>query len=360
MTQYIEKITNFLNLPVLQTSLWGNTYKEYVIALAALIAFVIIFKIVQSIIAFRLSKLAEKTKTDIDDTAVKVLNTLRPPFYLFLAFYFALTFLSIDGTAQKIIDAVLIVWIVYQFIIALQIISEYIVVKLSGGEKDRDSKTAIQSFNILIKIVLWSIGLLLILSNLGINISSLIAGLGIGGIAVALALQNILTDLFSSFAIYFDKPFKVGDFIVVGANMGTVEKIGIKTTRLRALQGEEVVISNKELTSARIQNFKKMKERRIAFKFGVIYQTENAKLKKIPNMIKEIIESVDKLRFDRTHFIAFGPSDLTFEAVYYINSAEYNDYMDANQEVNLKMKEAFEKEGIEFAYPTQTVFVSKE
>ncbi|PIR04632.1 MAG: mechanosensitive ion channel protein MscS [Candidatus Liptonbacteria bacterium CG11_big_fil_rev_8_21_14_0_20_35_14] len=359
MTQYFEKIINFLNLPILQTSLWHNTYKEYLIALIALIAFIIIFKIIQSFVVFKLSSLAKKTKTDIDDTVIKVIDTLKPPFYLFLALYFALTFISIDDTAQKIIDTILIIWIVYQFIIAFQIIAEYVVSKVSSGEKDKDSKSAVQSLKIIIKIILWVTGGLLVLSNLGIDITSLIAGLGIGGIAVALAIQNILGDLFSSFAIYFDKPFKVGDFIVVGQNMGTVEKIGIKTTRLRALQGEEVVISNQELVSARIQNFKKMKERRIAFKFGVVYQTDNDKLKRIPQIIKDIIESVDKLRFDRTHFISFGPSDLTFEAVYFINSPEYNDYMDANQEVNLKMKEIFEKDGIEFAYPTQTIFLNK-
>jgi len=213
--------------------------------------------------------------------------------------------------------------------------------------------------NIIIKIILWIIGLLLILSNLGINITSLVAGLGIGGIAIALALQNILSDLFSSFAIYFDKPFKVGDFIIIGKDMGTVEQIGIKTTRLRALQGEQIVISNQELTSARIQNFKKLSERRVAFELGVVYGTPDDKMKKIPELIEKIIKETKDTRFDRSHFKSFGDFALIFETVYYITSGEYLDYMNAQQEIGLKIKEKFSTEEIEFAYPTQTLFLNK-
>ncbi len=200
----------------------------------------------------------------------------------------------------------------------------------------------------------------LVLDNLGVNITTLVAGLGVGGIAIALAVQNILSDVFCSVAILVDKPFQVGDFIIVGDMMGTVEKIGIKTTRVRSLSGEQLVFSNADLVNSRIRNYKRMQERRVVFSFGVIYQTPADKLEHIPAMVKEIIESVDQARFDRTHFKQFGDSSLDFECVYYVLSRDYNLYMDIQQKINLELFTRFEKEGIEFAYPTRTLYISKE
>ena len=199
----------------------------------------------------------------------------------------------------------------------------------------------------------------MVLSNLGYNVTTLVAGLGIGGLAIAFALQKVLEDIFSSVSIYFDKPFEIGDFIIVGEQMGVVKKIGIKSTRIQALQGEEIVISNRELTSVRIQNFKRMEKRRVAFSFGVLYSTSNAKLKKAIEMVKKIVEKAEHADLDRVHFKAFGSSSLDFEVVYYLKSRDYNVYMDTQQEINFAIKEAFEKEKIEFAYPTQTIHLAK-
>jgi small-conductance mechanosensitive channel len=196
-----------------------------------------------------------------------------------------------------------------------------------------------------------------VLSNAGVDITSLIAGLGIGGIAVALALQNVLSDLFSSFAIHFDKPFLVGDFIIVGDQMGVVEKIGIKTTRIRALQGEELVFANKELTDAHIQNFKKMRERRVVFSIGVLYETPQKHLQEISWLLRSIIEKQEQVRFDRAHFARFDASALTFEVVYYVLSDEYTTYMDIQQQINFAILEAFSARHISMAYPTQTVYL---
>ena len=175
----------------------------------------------------------------------------------------------------------------------------------------------------IIKVILWVAAGALVLDNMGYKITSLIAGLGIGGVAVALALQNILGDLFSSFAIYFDKPFKIGDFIVVGEYMGTVKKIGIKTTRIQALQGEEIVIPNNELTNAKVQNFGVMEKRRIVFSLGLNYNTPFDRLKKVPNFIKEIIENQKGAEINRVHFKSFGDFSLIYEIVYYVNSHTY-------------------------------------
>ncbi|MCD4705700.1 mechanosensitive ion channel family protein [bacterium] len=359
-----ESIFKFLpeqtNSGFWQYEFLGNTIKGFLIALIVFFVSLIIFKIFQSVILYKLKKISEKTKTDIDDTFVKIINTLRPPFYSFLSFYLALKFLIIKDVAGKIINIILIAWVIYLAITAIQILIDYVIKRSMKKYEDDHAKSAMRLLGNISKAILWCVGVLLFLSNLGVDITSLVAGLGIGGIAIALALQNILGDLFSSFAIYFDRPFTVGDFIIVGEQSGTVEKVGIKTTRIRALRGEEIVISNKELTSARIQNFKKMQERRITFSFGVVYNTPSEKMKKIPSMIKEIVESEKLARFDRAHFNEFGDSSLSFEVVYYIQTGEYNDYMDANQGMMLKIKTAFEKENIVMAYPTQTVYLEKQ
>jgi len=353
-------LDQFINQDVLEYSFWGNTVRIYLIALVAFFVMIFVLKMFQNILIHRLEKLAQKTKTDIDDTFIVIIKSIRPQFYFLVAFYIAIRIITINHIAQKIIEAILIVSVVYMVIKAVQILIDYIAQK--GIEKNEDSgaKSATNIISLVAKIILWSLGILLVLSNLGVDITSLVAGLGIGGIAIALAIQNILSDLFSSLAIYFDKPFVVGDFIIVGDKMGEVKKIGIKTTRIQALQGEEIVFSNKELTSAQIQNFKKMEQRRISFEFGVTYETSNQKLKKIPQLMQQIIDPIDNVIFDRAHFKNFGDFSLNFEVVYYLESAEYLDYMNTQQDINFKIRELFEQEKINMAYPTQTLHLSKE
>ncbi|MEM2131509.1 MAG: mechanosensitive ion channel family protein, partial [Candidatus Woesearchaeota archaeon] len=213
--------------------------------------------------------------------------------------------------------------------------------------------------NTLFQGFVWIIAILTALSNLGVNITSLIAGLGVGGIAVAFALQRILEDIFSSFSIYFDKPFEEGDFITIDNEAGTVEHIGIKSTRIRTLQGEELVISNKEMTTARIHNYKKMSKRRAVFTFGVEYNTDVKKLKKINEIIKNIFDRLEIAELDRSHFKTFGDFSLNYEVVYYINNREIKDYLDTQEKINLMLVEAFKKEKIEFAFPTNTIILKK-
>ncbi len=338
---------------------FGNEVQEYAIAVAVFFGLVIFFSLFQKILLHRLEKLAKKTKTDIDDALIEIFKTIRPPFYYFIAFYVGVRSLDFPNLVNQIVGTVIIIWAIFLAVKAVQILISYVFKKKIDQEGNRGTKSALSAINIIIKILLWSLGLLMILSNLGINVTSLMAGLGIGGIAFAFALQNILSDLFSSFAIHFDKPFVEGDYIVIGEHSGTVEKIGIKTTRIRALQGEEIVVSNNELTSARIQNFKNMKERRATFTIGVTYETENEKLKRIPSIIEAIIKDVDNARFDRSTFKEFADSSLNFETVYYITSNEYKEYMETLQEINFKIREVFENERIDMAYPTQTLFIKK-
>jgi len=348
------------NLPFWENMYWGNAVGDYAVAFVAFILSLIALKFVQRGVLGYLRQLSKKTATDIDDTLIDIVGSIRPPFYSFLAFYIATIFLAISGQIQSIVNTLLLIWIVYQIILAIQILIDYVVRKKFVSDEDDEGSKGITNFiSGLLKATLWAIGLLAILSNLGVNVNSLIAGLGIGGLAIAFALQNILADLFSSFAIHMDKPFKVGDFIVVGEHKGNVVKIGIKTTRIKALQGEEIVISNTELTSTRVQNFKKLQERRVSFDIGVLYETPIDKVKKIPEIIKQAIDSTENARFDRSHFMTFADSALVFSTVYYAESSDYAEYADAHQEINLKIMKSFAKEGIEFAYPTQTLHMAK-
>ncbi len=342
---------------------WGsNTAYDYMLALAIFIGLVIILKIFQAIILAYLKKVAMKTKTDFDDTLIDIFKSIKPPFYFFVAVYFAVKTLLLPDIASKVLFVLFVVTLVYEIIRAFEKLVGYFINKSlsKGNEENKEHNQAvIKTLQLIIRIILWVMGLILILSNLGIDVTSLIAGLGIGGIAIALALQNVLSDLFSSFSIYMDKPFKVGDFIMVGTDGGTVEKIGLKITRIQTLQGEELVIGNKELTSARVQNFGVMEKRRVIFSLGVTYDTSQDKLEKIPQIIKNIIEQTDLAEFDRCHFRTYADSSLNFEIVYYINSADYTAYMDIRHQVNLAIFQKFAEAKIEFAYPTQTLYVNK-
>ena len=198
-----------------------------------------------------------------------------------------------------------------------------------------------------------------VIDNLGYNVTTIIAGLGVGGIAIALAAQNILSDLFSYLVIFFDKPFEVGDFITTNGNSGTVEKIGIKTSHVRSPDGQQLVMPNAEMVKSVIQNFKRLERRRVVFNIGVVYGTPAEKLRSIPQWMKEIISSQKLANFDRAHFNSFGDSSLNFEIVYFIDSADFLVYMDTHHEICLRILEKFEKENVEFAYPTQTLFVNR-
>ena len=230
---------------------------------------------------------------------------------------------------------------------------------LDKQENSDVKKKQARSLIIILKGVVWILGLVFLINNLGYNVTTIITGLGIGGIAVALAAQAVLGDFFSYFVIFFDRPFEIGDFIIVDDKViGAIEYIGVKTTRIRAISGEQIVCSNKDLTDSRVHNYKKMMRRRVVFSIGVIYQTTAEQMKKIPGIIKSIIDNTENATFDRSHFSAFGDFSMNFETVYFIEGPDYNMYMDAQQKIYLEILKAFEKENIEFAYPTQTLFAA--
>ncbi len=341
---------------ILNYYFWNNSLKDYLIALGFFILAVIALRIFKHIVIVKIKKIADHTKTEFDDLLIKAVDSIGWPFYLFFSLYFAFKFIIAPQILEKIVFYFLLISGIYYIVKGIQKIIDYGFHKLV---KKRQDPSIVNLLSKITKIVLWGIAAIIILQNLGYNISTLAAGLGIGGLAIAFAIQNILGDIFASFSIYFDKPFQIGDFIIIGKDMGTVKKIGIKSTRIQTLQGEELIVSNKELTESRIHNYKKMEKRRIVFTFGVAYETPVEKLKKIQDIVKNIINNVNLAETDRVHFNKFGDFSLNFEVVYYLNSSDYNEYMDTQQQINLMIKQKFEEEKIEFAYPTQTIFVNK-
>jgi len=334
-------------------------------ALIIFIALTVFFWLLQMVVLSRLSSLSKRTKTDFDDVAIEAVSSIRPSVYMLVSFYVALQLLPLPSLADKVVTGVFLFVVVWQAIEVVSKLVSYAARRFLEKDEDNDGLADPNSANasnmviLLTKIALWAFGGIFVLSNLGVEVTSLVAGLGIGGIAVAFALQGILSDLFSSFSIYFDKPFRIGDFIVIDDDMGTVEKIGIKSTRIRTLQGEELVISNAELTTARVQNYKKMESRRIVFNLGVTYETPSEKVKIVPELIKNAVEKVEDVRFDRAHFASYGDFALLYEVVYFVETADYNIYMDRQQEINFNLLDNFQAEGIEFAYPTQTIYTKQ-
>lgn len=219
-------------------------------------------------------------------------------------------------------------------------------------------QTVLLLSNYAARVVIWSLVALLILENLGVNVLSLLAGVGIGGIAIALAVKNILSDLFASFSMVLDKPFVVGDMIQVNDAMGRVEHIGIKTTRIRSVTGEQLVYANSDLLAARIRNFERMRERRMTLRIGVTYQTVPSSLAEIPRVLRSIVAEQPQVRFDRAHLIDAADSALVFEAVYFYQGGELTAALDTHQRIILETVKALAERKIEFAYPTQTVHLA--
>ena len=308
------------------------------------------------------SRWAARTKTTLDDDILKSVKTIIILLIVIVGVYYAISpldFISSYSTyITDVFNVVTILLVAFAITRVTNVLSDWYV----SRRKDTEGNVNNHILFILkkvIQLVVFVIAFLVILYALHQDLSGIVVGLGVGGIAIALAVQNTLSDIFSAFSIYFDRPFEIGDFIVVGDNAGTVTAIGVKSTRVQLLQGEELVVSNKELTSTQVRNFKKLEKRRVAFIIGVTYDTPLEKLKKIPGIITDIINNCPLADLDRVHFSEFGDFSLKFETVYYVQVADYTKYMDVQQSIYFDIKEAFEKEGIEMAFPTHTVHLNQ-
>lgn len=350
----IRKLGAYAGTIVAENPLWA-----WGVALLLGLAVFFILLVARRIVVRRLRARAEAAPQPLATALAELLARTWTLTLLFAGITAGTLLLRLPPRIEALLGAALIVLALIQSgLWVTSLVGQFLEYKLRQ-QPDVARSAAVLMIGFGGRLAVWTIVLLLALDNLGVDVTALIAGLGIGGIAMALAVQHILGDVLGSVVIALDKPFEIGDFVIVGGLTGTVEHIGLKTTRVRSLYGEQLVFSNSDLLASRIQNFKRMKERRVVLALGVTYQTPVEKLEKIPEMMREIIEAQPDVRFDRAHFQKYGDSALVFEVVYSVNSPEYNLYMDRQQAINLAIYRRFAEAGIEFAYPTQTLFIQK-
>ncbi len=340
---------------------FDNSLEQWLIALAVSVVLFIVFFTLNKLFINRFKKFAERTHNQFDDLILELLSKTSMLLLTAASLYIGSLFLSVNEVIASIRKAIILIILLFQVAFWCGGLISYYINRIISKEEFKTGATVTQlkALGFCAKSIIWIIITLIIISNLGFNVTTLVTGLGIGGIAVALALQNMLSDVIASLSIILDKPFEIGDFIIIDDMRGNVENIGLKTTRVRSLSGEQLIFSNNDLLQSRIKNYKRMRDRRILFTLGVVYDTPHLKLKAIPDILNEIITQKPKTRFERAHFYSYGDFSLNFEIVYYVTNADYNDYMNAQQNINLEIYKRFKDEGIEFAYPTQTLFFNE-
>ncbi len=350
----VENVTKHL-----AALLMGNSIIEWIIALAVLVLTIFITIGLRWFIINRLDALTRSVNITFVSATTTALRKTSVIILFFPLILFSSGWLDLPDGLSRSLNILATIAFFLQLGIWLTALTTALIQhsRQQALAKNASAATSLSAVSFVSRLLIWSVIILLTLDNIGIDVTALVAGLGVGGVAVALAIQNILGDLFASLSIIIDKPFEIGDFIIVNEYLGTVENIGLKTTRIRSLGGEQIIFSNSDLLSSRVRNYKRMQERRVVFSFGVLYQTTPDQLEDIPGIVRQAIEAQNVTRFDRAHFFKFGDSSLDFEVVYYINSADYNTYMNTQQAINLTLMREFSKRNIEFAYPTRSLYV---
>lgn len=340
---------------------WGNSVYSWLIALGIILLSVIGIRLFRRIVLRRLKKWSASTSATWDDLLIIGIERLVVPILYVTFFYIAVKTLQLSPKAAKIVHTICMAAFTFFFLRLISAVCRRLLFAFSRHREDENSEEQpAAGFMIIVNIVIWIIGIVFLIDNLGYNVTTLITGLGIGGIAVALAAQTILGDLFSYFAIFFDKPFEIGDSITIGEQSGTVEKIGIKTTRIRTLSGDQLICANTDLTNSRVNNFKRLENRRILFTLRVVYNTPPEVLQKIPQLVKAIIDKQPHVEYGRGHLAALGDWSLNFEFVYNVLSPEYSVYMDVQHNIYLEIINVFNAESIYFAFPSQPLLPVKE
>lgn len=345
----------------LQTTFIGNSAREWLILAGVITAILIALRLIKFIVIGKIKKWADKTETTWDNFIIEVAERNVIPLLYVSAFYFPLLASDISDKITPILHIAFLISLTFFTLRTISAAFKKFIHSFIRRDEDGDAKEKQAAGLIVVaNIIIWAVGVIFLVDNLGYNVTTLIAGLGVGGIAIALAAQAVLGDLFSYFVIFFDRPFEIGDFVTLDKEAGVIEYIGIKTTRIRTLSGEQLICSNTDLTNSRLHNYKRMEKRRVVFSIGVVYHTSGQKLAAVPEIVKNIIRSIPDVQLDRGHFSGFADSSIRFEFVYYVLDPDYNLYMDRQQSIYLAIAAEFEKHGIEFAYPTQTIFMAKE
>lgn len=342
-----------MSLDFLNQEILNNKISDYLLAICVVGFGTLSIRSIRNSLWHRLERWSKRTTTPLDDYLIRLGEKAILPLLYLGVFYLGISNLTLHPIIDRVLDAIaLTIGTILGIRFLIAIAEHSLRFYWMTYAKTPNLEQTLMSLIPAIRAIVWTLGLIFLLDNLGFNISAVVTGLGIGGVAVALASKGFLEDLFSYFAILFDRPFEIGHLVGIGDLMGTVKTIGIKTTRLQSISGEELSISNKDLTNSRIKNYSRMNARRVLFQVGISYETPLEKLQEIPQTIRQIIESQELTTFDRAHFSSYGESKLLFEIVYFINSNDYKQYMDVQQHVNFELKRHFEGEQIEFCYPT--------
>lgn len=346
-------------MKALEQAWLDNDLQTLSIALAVMAAAMVALWIARAVVTRVLLAVSRRTDTLLDDIAANAVGSTNLWLLLPAAIYAGASMLELVPRLSRVIMlAAMTGFLLQAGLWASRIAGDWIQARdRHRAGSDGAALMALSLLGFAARVAIWTLVLLVVLDQLGFNITALVAGLGIGGVAIALALQNVLGDLFASLSIVLDRPFVVGDFIIVDSFMGTVERVGVKSTRVRSLSGEMLVFSNSDLLKSRIRNYQQMLERRVVFSLSVAYETPPGKVREIPAMLREAVEAQARTRFDRAHFKAYADSSLEFEVVYYVLDPDFNLYMDVQQAINLHVLERFGREGIAFAYPTRTLHV---
>ncbi|MFS2216012.1 mechanosensitive ion channel family protein [Telluria sp. Tellsp104] len=333
---------------------FNNTTLAWLTALGIAAGVALALYIVKRLGVHHMRKLAERTETRLDDIAVEALDGTRLLAIVIMGLFAGSKFLVLPLEVHLFATrAAIVTGLIQAAVWGHRALRAWLTDYYQSRAGDPARATSAAAVGFIAQTVLWTVLMLMVLDNLGVNITTLVASLGIGGIAVALAVQNILGDLFASLSIVLDKPFVVGDFIIVDKYLGTVEYVGLKTTRLRSLGGEQLVFSNADLLKSRLQNMTRMSRRRVVFTVAVAYETPTDKLRLIPPLLTELVKAQEGVTFDRAHFAGMVAPSLNFDVVYWVESADYVRYMDIQQEIYLQLMDRFAALEIEFAFPTQ-------
>jgi small-conductance mechanosensitive channel len=343
----------------LDTVYLGNPLWVWAAAAATALVALLALVLARRLVARYLTAWSERPGNRFGAITVSIIRGTRIIFMIAVALLAASYVADLGAQAVALRRVIVVIAIIQGAVWAVALLTNVLDVWRSRRAGDPSAATLIGTAHVITRIAIWSVALMLVLDNLGVELTTLVASLGIGGIAAALAVQSILGDLFASVSIVLDKPFEVGDFIIVGDLMGTVEHVGLKSTRVRSLSGEQLVFSNGDLLASRIRNFKRMQERRVAFTVRVSTDTPVDALAAIPGMLRACVEAQKEVRFDRSHFAQVSDSALVFEVVYYVKRPDHNLYMDIQQEVNLAVLRSLDNAGIALASPSQTIYLER-
>ncbi|MFZ5890266.1 MAG: mechanosensitive ion channel family protein [Myxococcota bacterium] len=338
-------------VPLLDIKFGGAPLDAWFTAVGVSLLVMLALALIKRIVSRRLRKWAEQKPTPFPEVALAVVRATRAFFLLGVGLWAGSEYVDLSHKAERWLRTGVSLVVLVQVGVWLQVaIQRSAETWVRGPEQDGGTRTMATAVAFITKLMIWAVVFVMAMSAMGFEISALVAGLGVGGVAAALAVQSLLSDLLASLSMFFDRPFDLGDFIVVGTEQGTVERIGLRSTRVRALGGEEIVFANGDLIKSRIRNYKRMQERRVAFVFGVDYASSAEQLERIPGIVQAIVEAREGVRFDRAHFREYGAVSLEFEVVYFVNSPDQRLHLDHRHAINLEILRQLRKLGIILAH----------